>query len=527
MDNHNGGGFVSLVGAGPGDPGLITLRGVERLVQADVVVYDRLANPLLLRMAQQSEWIPVGKQPGHHPIPQGEINAILVEKARLGKRVVRLKGGDPFVFGRGGEEALALREAGVQFEIVPGVTSATAVPAYAGIPVTHRDLAGSVAFITGHRTKLADDPEMDWLRNSHSADTLVFLMGVKNLPRIVEQLLAAGRDADTPVALIERGTFPNQKTITGILSNIVEVGAEIRPPAVFIVGDVVGLREIMGWYETLEHRPLFGLRLLNTKSVSHQIEENPKLGFHHLDEFGEQVYAQGGEAIHMPVLQIASPSDPAPLQIACQHLAEGGSYAWVIFTSANGVRAIFNQLTILGYDSRCLKGVHIAAIGPATARALLDRGIRPDFIPTRFIGAELGVQIPIQPGQKILLPRSEIALPELPKILKARGCVVDEVVAYSVATATPDTVVLEQLVKDQIDVVAFFSPSGVKGLADMLVKTGHTSSLRDLLSPLMVACIGPSTAKAAQEMGLRVEVVAQEYTCTGLVQELVRWRKHL
>jgi len=525
MNKEDKSGFVSLIGAGPGDPGLITLRGAERLGQADVVVYDRLVNPLLLRMAPQAEWIPVGKQPERHPVPQDEINALLIEYARQGKRVIRLKGGDPFVFGRGGEEALALAKAGIPFEVVPGVTSAVAAPAYAGIPVTHREIAGSVVFITGHRTEQVGDPEADWLRLGHTADTLVFLMGVRNLPRIVEQLLYAGKPRNTPVALIQQGTTVEQKTVTGTLGNIVDKAAEIHSPAVIVVGEVVKLRDQIQWFDCIERQPLFGLRVLNTKSIPQQQEIALVKGVPLLDDFSNQITLLGGEVIHMPVLQIGPPTSVKPLKKAARRLATENIYAWVIFTSANGVRSFFNQLTALGYDSRCLNGIKVAAIGPITAQVLQDQGILPDFIPTTYTGAELGSQLPLEPGERVLLPRSEIALDELPQILRARGGLVDDVSAYTAKANHPDTIVLEQLIEKQIHVVTFFSPSGVSGLKDMLAEAGYVAALSEILAPIMVACIGPTTQEAAQEMNIRVDVVAQEHTSSGLVQELLKWRK--
>ena len=526
MNEMGATGFVSLVGAGPGDPDLITLKGVERLGQADLVVYDRLVNPLLLRKAPQAEWISVGKKPGYHPIPQEKINEILVENAKKGKRIVRLKGGDPFVFGRGGEEALALKKAGIQFEIVPGISSAIAAPAYAGIPVTHRNLAGSVAFITGHRTEGTDVPKSDWRRINLSADTLVFMMGVKNLPLIIEQLQSAGRPENTPVALIERGTFPGQKTIIGTLSNIIEIGGEIRPPAVCVVGEVVGLRDQLNWFEMLEQRPLFGLRILNTKSNSSADEDGSHRRTPLTDSFGHQVTSLGGEVIHMPVLQICPPTDESILQVAVRNLAKGGVFDWVVFTSVNGVKAVFDWLAALGADSRYLKGTQVAAIGPSTAQELKNRGIKPDFIPTQFTGKELGKQLPIKPGETIVLPRSEIALPELPAILRSRGGITEEVNAYTVKSAPPDTIVLDQLAAGRIDIVTFFSPSGLYALADILAEAGHTSTLGKVLAQLTVACIGPTTKEAAQKLGIQTDVIAREHTGAGLVQELVKWRKH-
>jgi uroporphyrinogen III methyltransferase / synthase len=520
-------GFVSLVGAGPGDPGLITVRGAECLAHADVVVYDRLANPLLLRLAPKAEWISVGKQPNRHPVPQEEINSLLIEKTADGKRVVRLKGGDPFVFGRGGEEALALSDAGIPFEIIPGITSAIAVPAYAGIPLTHRDVACSAAIITGHRAQWVENPELDWQKCSLAGDSLVFLMGVKNLPRLVEQLLAAGRSSDTPVALIERGTTANQKTVTGTLDDIVQRAAEIRPPAVIVVGEVVRLRDQLHWFDEIEHRPLFGLRVLNTKSVPRRSESRLVRVLPPLDEFDSQILALGGDAIHMPVIQIESCHNSEALQGAVRRLALEQAYDWVVFTSTNAVKALFEQLTTLRLDARALQGVQVGAVGDVTAQALQSQGIIPDFIPDRFTGADLAKQLPIQTGATVLLPRSEIALPELPEILKERGCVVDEVSAYTVKSTPPDKIVIEQLIAGQIDVVAFFSPSGVKGLADMLAAAGYTAEMAEVLSPVTVACIGQTTEQAAANYGLRVDVVAQEFTSSGLVKALEIWRKRL
>jgi uroporphyrinogen III methyltransferase/synthase len=525
MDENNSYGLVSLVGAGPGDPGLITLRGVECLAKADVVVYDRLANPLLLKMAPQAEWIPVGKLPNHHPIPQEKINAVLIEKASQGKRVVRLKGGDPFIFGRGGEEALALAEAGIAFNIVPGVSSAIAAPAYAGIPLTHRDVACSTALITGHRAEWIENPEDDWQRCSLGADTLVFLMGVKNLPRIVEQLLESDRPLDTPVALVERGTSAAQKTVTGTLENIVQRSAEIRPPAVIVIGEVVRMREQLRWYDASDHRPLFGMRVLNTKTLTAFSESYPLWSIPPLDEFDNQVLSLGGEAIHLPVIQIVPPSDHQPLKLAAQRLVDGSTYGWIVFTSANAVSALFEQLASLSYDTRHLSNVRVAAIGQATVQALSVKGINPDFVPLKFTGAQLGEQLPLQPGESVFLPRSEVALPELPRILEERGAIVDEVIAYAIRNAPPDTLVLDQLVDGAINVVTFFSPSGISGLADMLAEGGYSPSLQEILSPLTVACIGPSTAKAVRSEGLVVDVVAQDYTASGLVEALVKWQK--
>jgi uroporphyrinogen III methyltransferase/synthase len=523
--NHKS-GFVSLVGAGPGDPGLITLRGAQRLRDADLVIYDRLANPVLLQLAPQAEWISVGKRPNHHTYPQDEINALLVENAKKGKRVVRLKGGDPFVYGRGGEEALALSAARIRFEIVPGISSAIAVPAYAGIPLTHRGIADSAALITGHRANWVEDPEQDWQCGSLGADTLVFLMGVKNLPRIVEQLLHAGRPAKTPVAAIHRGTTTRQTTITGTLGTIVEKAADIRPPAVIVIGEVVSLRQNLRWYDLLENYPLLGLRVLNTKSRSVSGQGSPYTGDVFGDEFSQLIYSLGGEAIHLPAVEIIPPQDTALLRTSIQNLAQSQSYDWVLFTSSNGVSAFFETLRAQGADARSLGRTKFGVIGPATAQALNQYGLIPDFTPTRYTGADLGEQVPIHGGDKVLLPRSAYALPQLPAILQERGASVDEVTAYTIRTAPADAHILDQLIGQKIDLVCFFSPTGVRKLQDMLDDTGYTEELSKILAALKVACIGPTTAEAARDMSIRVDLVAEEFTSAGLVRELVRWRKH-
>ncbi len=364
-------GFVSLIGAGPGDPDLLTLRGAEALASADVVVYDYLANPALLVHAPPgAERIYVGKKAGSHTLSQDEISALLVKFALAGQRVARLKGGDPFVFGRGGEEALALVEAGVSFEVVPGVTSAVAAPAYAGIPVTHRGLASSFAVITGHEDPTKEESAVDWPRLATGVDTLVFLMGVGNLPRIVEQLLAHGRPADTPVALVRWGTMPDQQTVSGTLVDITEKvkAAGLRPPAVTVVGPVAELREHLCWFEK---RPLFGQRVLVTRTRQQA------------SALSAQLRALGAEAIELPTIRIAPPEDWAPLDATIATLAV---FDWIVFTSVNGVGHFWARLEAAGLDARALHGVRLAAIGPATAAELEARGLRADYVPDEVRG---------------------------------------------------------------------------------------------------------------------------------------------
>lgn len=518
-------GLVYLVGGGPGDPGLITLRAVECLQQAQVVVHDRLVNTSFLAYAPQAEWIDVGKRPDHHPIPQEEINAILVREAQLGKIVVRLKGGDPFVFGRGGEEAMALLEAGIPFDVVPGVTSAIAGPAYAGIPVTHRNVACSAVFITGHRADCGEDPTDGWRRAAQGADTLVFLMGVSNLPSIVRSAMEAGRPASTPVAVIERASLPTQRTVVATLADIVERAQEVRPPALIVIGEVAALRDQLRWFDLPDRRPLAGRRILNTRPLVflHGCRDDvhqPK-AFTAVtgsrDAFSRAVRSLGGEAVSLPVKRLLPLEDPRPLDAAIANLARSaGEYDWVIFTSANAVDFFWQRLCALGYDARVFGGYRLAAVGPATASALQPYGLRADFVPTHFTGEALAAELEFQPGQRALLPRSEIAPQGWEQVLEARGLRVEAVPAYRVLPAAPEESALEALLAGKLDAAAFFSPSALQGLAEMLLE----KRLADLLSPLVVACIGPSTARAARTLGVRVDLAPEEHTAENMAAAL-------
>lgn len=526
-------GTVYLVGAGPGDPGLITVRGLACLRGAGVVVYDRLIPRALLSEAPHAQWIDVGKQPDRHPVPQEQINEILVAQARLGRTVVRLKGGDPFVFGRGGEEAEALARAGLPFEVVPGVTSAIAAAAYAGIPITHRDAASSFAVFTGHRRSDAAEPAAGQQPGA-SADTLVYLMGMGNLPTIVDDLLAAGRSVQTPVAVVSHGTWPQQRTVTGCLGDIVAkvAAANIGAPAAVIAGDVVRLREQLRWFDLPDRRPLLGLRILNTRPA------------HEAGALTRQLAELGADVIALPATRVGPPADEGPLHDALHRLAAGSAiapaYDWIVFTSANAVHAFFGRLLSLPAqesatqassgprcDVRCLAGVRLAAIGPATTRALAGYGLAPDLVPAQGTGKHLAAAMPDVAGKRVLLPRSDQALPDLPAGLVARGAQVAEVVPYSVTAAgqpaaDPDAQALEAVRAGGIDVALFCSPSALRGVAAML----RGEPLDRALSGAAIACIGPTTAAAAQEMGLRASIVPgpEEYTCEGLVAALVKWR---
>ncbi|MEE9610229.1 MAG: uroporphyrinogen-III C-methyltransferase, partial [Desulfatiglandales bacterium] len=398
-------GKVYLVGAGPGDPGLLTIKAKECIAQADVVIYDYLANQAFLNYADaEAELIYVGKKGGSHTMSQHDINALIVEKASSGLNVVRLKGGDPFIFGRGGEEAEELVESGVSFEVVPGVTSAIAVPAYAGIPLTHRDYTSTVAFITGHEDPTKEKSDIEWDKLSTAVGTLVFLMGVGNLPRIAESLMEHGRPPETPVAVIYRGTVPEQQTIVGTLQDIAERAQreKIKSPAIIVVGDIVNLRKELNWFE---NRPLFGRRVVVTRA------REQASGF--LATLSEL----GAECIEFPTIEIIPPSSWKHLDKAIHSLE---SYQWLLFTSVNGVKYFFQRLEALGKDVRDLKGIKIGAIGPKTAQAIHEKGIRLDLVPDEY-RAEAVVEAFKKLETKafrVLLPRAAQAREILPQELE-------------------------------------------------------------------------------------------------------------
>jgi uroporphyrinogen III methyltransferase/synthase len=496
-------GLVSLIGAGPGDPGLLTVRGAEALAAADVVVYDHLANPALLDRARpDAERVYVGKTAGSHTLSQEEISALLLERAEAGRRVARLKGGDPFVFGRGGEEALALVEAGVLFEVIPGVTSAVAAPAYAGIPVTHRGLASSFAVITGHEDPGKEESAVDWARLATAVDTLVFLMGVGNLPLIVERLVAHGRPVETPVALVRWGTLPNQETVTGTLADIVEKAraANLGPPAVTVVGRVAKLHETLRWFET---RPLSGQRVLVTRTREQASALSARLR------------SRGAEVVELPTIQVAPPEDWAPLDRAITSLADCD---WLVFTSVNGVRFFWERLTGANMDARALSGARLAAIGPATAAELKACGLQPDYVPQDYVAEAVAAGLQDIRGQRVLLPRADIARPALAELLRQRGAKVTEIAAYR--TLRP-AVVADDLrpLLDRVTVATFTSSSTVRNLAAMAQDAGV--QLARALDQAAIACIGPITAHTARELGLPVHITAEQYTIDGLVEALI------
>lgn len=491
-------GKVYLIGAGPGDPGLITVKAVECLRRADVVVYDRLIAPALLDYAHaDAEKIYVGKASSDHTLPQNEINALLVQKARDGKIVARLKGGDPFVFGRGGEEALALVQAGIEFEIVPGVSSAIAAPAYAGIPVTHRGVATSFTVATGH---LRDDQAS--IANPQ-APTLIYLMGVENLNSIVANLIQSGCHSTTPTALVRWGTTPQQETIVGTLGDICERGKNLQPPAVLIVGNVVALREKLRWFE---NRPLFGKHILVTRAREQA------------SELSQMLRELGAEPIESPIIRIAPLDDYRALDDALTQ-----RYDWIIFTSVNGVDAVWRRVQAIERDARWFAGVRVGAIGPATAKRLTRYGLRADFVPREYVAEGIVAGIGDVNGKRLLLPRADLARENLARDLRARGAIVAEVVAYRTLTIDANDPAIEKiramLAADEIDAITFTSSSTVRGFVHAV-----QAKIEDLKSKII--CIGPITAQTARELGLRVDVIAQEYTLEGLTKALVScWKE--
>ena len=496
-------GIVYLVGAGPGDYKLISVKAKEYIETADVIVYDRLADSRLLAWAREdAEMIYVGKASSQHTMKQEDINQLLVDKCAAGKTVVRLKGGDPFVFGRGGEEALALVARQLPFEVVPGITSAISVPAYAGIPVTHRAVATSFAVVTGHEDPLKGESNMRWDKLSTGVDTLVFLMGVENLPHITAQLIANGRPADTPAAVIRWGTKPEQEVLVTTVGAAAEAVAKagLKPPAIFIVGEVVNLREQLAWFDT---KPLFGQTVLVTRA-----REQASV----LTELLEE---RGARCIEAPAIKMINPESFAPLDDA---IASLGGYDWIIFTSTNGVDSFFRRLHHAGRDSRALAKAKVAAIGAQTAGQLEKFGIRADIIPLEFRaeGIVKALNGQIASGMKVLIPRAAVARDVLPVKLTELGATVTVAPAYrTVAGETDGKRIAGKLAMGEISLVTFTSSSTVTNLLELLGEGGA-----ELICKAKVACIGPITAATCVEHGIRPDVIADEYTISGMVEAI-------
>jgi len=489
--------MVYLVGAGPGDPGLMTRRSLELIASADAILHDRLIPPGALDGARpDAELVYVGKQPGGHTMRQEEINELLVKLGKEGKSVVRLKGGDPFVFGRGGEEAQELRKAGIAFEVVPGVTAGVAAPAYAGIPVTHRDEASAVAFVTGHEDPEKPDSAIDWFALAAFPGTLVLYMGVGNIEGIARRLIEAGRPEDDHVAVIERGTLPGQRTITGILADIDKRVAEmkVRPPAITLIGPVAKLREQLAW---IEERPLHGRSVVVTRARAQA------------SGLAARLATLGADVVETPAIRI----EPRPVAGEVRAAAEAiGEYALVCVTSPNGASLLMDALDELNKDARALHGATVAAIGPGTAGELARRGIRADIVPERSVAEALVEALQDVPvtGRRVLVARAAEARDLLPDALRERGAEVDVVALYDTVAEPLSDGQLEQAAA--ADYVTFTSSSTVRFFTEAGGRVGNGAR---------VVSIGPVTSEAARELGLRVDVEAERHDIDGLVEALL------
>jgi uroporphyrinogen III methyltransferase/synthase len=490
-------GTVYLVGAGPGDPGLLTVRAAELLARADALVYDALVSPWVVERAVKAERIYAGKRGGtRNPLSQEEISRLLVDLAAKHETVVRLKGGDPFVFGRGGEEALELARAGVPFEVVPGVTAGVAATAYAGIPVTHRGVSTGVTLVTGHEDPEKPETGIDWGALARTGGTLVFYMSVGRMEENFARLAGAGRPADTPAAAIEWGTYPRQRTITGTLSTLPALAREanVGAPSIVVVGDVVALRGELAWFD---RRPLSGRRIVVTRARAQA------------SGFAAQLGALGAEVIQLPAIRVEAPEDPRPLldAVACVD-----SFQWIVLTSVNGVDRFFAALREGGRDARALAGAAVCAIGPATAAELEKHGIRADLVPPEFVAesavdalAAAGVA-----GKRVLLPAAGDARPVLADGLRASGAEVMEVVAYrTVPDGAGAGEVRRRLDAGEVDVLTFTAASTARNFAALVGTAVGTAK---------VASIGPVTSAALRELGMAVHVEAEEATLDGLLR---------
>lgn len=498
-------GFVYLIGAGPGDPGLITVKGRDCLAKAQVVLYDYLANDELLRLAPKgAELIYAGKVGGEHNREQNQINELLVEKALAGNVVARLKGGDSFIFGRGGEECEALVAAGIPFEVIPGITAAVGATSYAGIPLTHRGVTTSVAFVTGHESHGKANTEIDWEGLSLGSGTVVFYMGIKNLPQITANLLAHGRAPQTPVALIRWGTRPEQEVLVGTLADIAEKAREasFRAPAITVVGEVVNLRETLRWFD---NRPLFGRSILVTRGADQAGEFTAKL-----ERLGARVYG-------CPTIDITQPKSYQELDAAIHDL---DSFHWCVFTSYNAVKYFFGRLSDHGLDTRALGRCRVCAVGPKTAAALASFGVRADLVPSDYKaeGVVAAFSEMDLSGQKILFPRGDRAREVIPEGLTRMGAQVVAPVTY--ANEAPEQIPAESLralEERRVDCVTFTSSSTVQNLATIL---GENRFLH-LMEGVRVASIGPVTSKSCRDLGLKVHMEPAEYTLDALAAELI------
>lgn len=497
--------IVYLVGAGPGDPGLITVKGLECIKKGDVIIYDYLVNiSLINHVRKDADLIYVGKMGGDHTMKQEDINQLIVDKAKENKIIVRLKGGDPYVFGRGGEEALFLLDNNIPFEVVPGITAAIASPNYAGIPVTFRKYTSTFGLITGHEDPTKPGSDVDWAKISTGVGTLTFYMGVKNLPYIVKQLTTHGRSKDTPVAVIRWGTRSKQETVVGTLETIVEVAKNIKAPAITIVGEVVKLRDKLNWFEK---KPMFGKTIVVTRSRAQA------------SEFSEKLTDLGAEVIEFPTIDIADPDDFKPMDDEINKIE---SVDWLIFTSVNGVDAFFDRICNLGKDIRELKGVKICAIGPATAKRIRDVRLKVDCQPPKYVAESIVEELKKMGeinGKRFLMPRADIARSFLPEALINLGAEVADVVAYKTIMAEPrDLNIINKLKNGEINIVTFTSSSTARNFVEIIGKENVPLIHKDT----KFASIGTITTDTAKELGLNITIEAEQFTIPGLVDAIIK-----
>ncbi|MCX7990756.1 MAG: uroporphyrinogen-III C-methyltransferase [Proteobacteria bacterium] len=495
-------GFVSLVGAGPGDPLLITIKGKICIENADVVIYDYLANKELLKYAKKDcELIYVGKKSKEHTVDQDNINRLISEKAKEGKKVVRLKGGDPFIFGRGGEEALYLREHNIDFEIVPGITSGIAGPLYAGIPVTMRGVNSSVAFVTGHESEDKELSLLDW-KSLTKMGTLIFYMGVKNLPAIVENLIKEGMDKETPVALIRWATYPEQTVLEGTLCNIVELVRKtgFKAPAVIIVGEVVKLRDKLKWFES---KPLFGKKIIVTRASEQA------------GSFSSKLRDLGARVFEIPTIKIVPINDYGLIDSAIENIK---NYDYLILTSVNGVKYFFERLEKKGRDGRTLSNLKICAIGPATAKAIKERFLNVDIMPEKYIAESVVESLEKSGigGKKFLLCRAKIARDVIPDEIRKKGGEIDVIPVYETLINKEVKDELLDVLRKGVDYITFTSSSTVSNFFELIEEN------KNLLSNIKLASIGPVTSSTIKKLGFEPYVSAEEYTIDGLISAIIK-----
>ena len=497
-------GKVYLVGAGPGDYKLLTLKGLECVQKADVIVYDRLANENYLKEAKPNcEFIYVGKASSNHTLPQEDINRVIADKAKEGKIVTRLKGGDPYVFGRGGEEGELLREEGIEFEVVPGITSAIGGLCYAGIPITHRDYASSFHVITGHlREDDKENPEINWNALANTNGTLVFLMGVANLQKISSNLIKEGKSKDTPVALISWATRYNQRVVISTLENVYETAIKegVKPPTLIVVGEVVGLRDKLNFFE---NKPLFSKRVIVTRSRTQS------------SSLVEKISDLGGNPIEIPTIKIDKIENNIELENEINNIKD---YTYLVLTSKNGVDIFFDKLDEMGLDSRALANLKVCAIGSATAKEIKNRGIKADIVPEKFVAEYLFEELKpmLKSTDKVIMPRAKNTRDYLVDKI-GEICEVKEIHTYeTVVDSTRKDEVLELLDQDNADYITFASSSTVKNFVEIIGEENI-----DKLNNIKVISIGPITTQTIKELGLNLYKEAEISTIDGMISTII------